>query len=870
MTGQTVQTVVQDADRPWPGLLSFSEDAKDYFHGRDQEIDELVRLFRRETTTVLYGQSGIGKTSLLRAGLFPRLREIDLHPVYIRFNLDDVARVSPEQQIGDAIRYTLDRQRIDGPRPARDGSIWEYLHRHDLALWSRRNKPVRVVLVFDQFEELFIHARRGAREGVIVDELIELLAELVEHRPPAALDLRIDNDAALANQFQFGHGDYHILISFREDFLPEFDGLRSRMRMELHNRLRLRPLNALQAMQSVLGTAGPLVDEIVAQQIVTFVTGTEQINRQVAPEEQEINPAILSLVCYQLNERRLDRGLPRIEPEMVAGSKEEILRRFYQTSVRDVDPLVSGFIEKELATASGFRQSLPLMDALKRPGVSMDAISALIQLRILRTDDRQGVKRLELSHDVLVPIVVAEGERRRRVEESAMEHARKIDAEWSSRRIRNKQLRNYAGISVLMLCVIAATVWVQWRDRNQQLAGDRINARQLHALMFISGSNDGCLYQRYATADLDEAKANEATSPGVQSATSARALDAWLTAERDSFKVMIDDNARDARASAYYLLYSVLSAQVEPFDTTATVLNRTEEMAQTLADAEKTTRPSDLQVAALAHRAMMCLAQRHNDTLANARSLRRAVAAVVAIPARGDSTLAELGQAAEGLYELYDAAAPTDEIDGVSARSWITEREVALRNAWVAKLPAYDRRVDDLGRAWSRRSQAYFERREFTQAMTANDSAIEYLGRAYRQDTTEKDVESSYFSVLGSDSYKALFAKDYKRAIASADEAIRLHPTNRYYSEWIVGNKLDALLLLRRFPEADTLTALFGPKRVWFSNTCQYWAALMLNDFGALRREKLINSDFDDYERYFRQVVSAGKIDPNTTARDCK
>jgi hypothetical protein len=69
-----------DAENPWPGLSSFTEETRALFFGRDKETDELARLVRRETLTVLFGQSGLGKSSLLQAGLFPLLRENDHLP----------------------------------------------------------------------------------------------------------------------------------------------------------------------------------------------------------------------------------------------------------------------------------------------------------------------------------------------------------------------------------------------------------------------------------------------------------------------------------------------------------------------------------------------------------------------------------------------------------------------------------------------------------------------------------------------------------------------------------------------------------------------------------------------------------------------
>ena len=64
-----------DADNPWPGLAAFDESASEFFHGRADEISRVLHTVLDNPMTVLYGRSGMGKTSLLRAGLFPRLRE---------------------------------------------------------------------------------------------------------------------------------------------------------------------------------------------------------------------------------------------------------------------------------------------------------------------------------------------------------------------------------------------------------------------------------------------------------------------------------------------------------------------------------------------------------------------------------------------------------------------------------------------------------------------------------------------------------------------------------------------------------------------------------------------------------------------------
>ena len=75
-------------NNPWAGLHSYEDpdksDKKLVFKGRDREIADFQHLIESCQVITLYGRSGIGKTSLLKAGLFPVVREKSMVPVYIR------------------------------------------------------------------------------------------------------------------------------------------------------------------------------------------------------------------------------------------------------------------------------------------------------------------------------------------------------------------------------------------------------------------------------------------------------------------------------------------------------------------------------------------------------------------------------------------------------------------------------------------------------------------------------------------------------------------------------------------------------------------------------------------------------------------
>jgi hypothetical protein len=69
----------------YPGVVPFSEDQADLFCGREKEKAELYNLVVAEQTVVLFAKSGVGKSSLLQAGLFPKLRKHGYHPIKVRF-----------------------------------------------------------------------------------------------------------------------------------------------------------------------------------------------------------------------------------------------------------------------------------------------------------------------------------------------------------------------------------------------------------------------------------------------------------------------------------------------------------------------------------------------------------------------------------------------------------------------------------------------------------------------------------------------------------------------------------------------------------------------------------------------------------------
>ncbi|MBD0841580.1 helix-turn-helix domain-containing protein [Streptomyces sp. TRM68416] len=72
---RAVPEPLEPASAPYRGLVRFEPDDRHLFFGRDRTLDQLGELVCEHRFAVLFGPSGSGKSSLLRAGLVPRLRE---------------------------------------------------------------------------------------------------------------------------------------------------------------------------------------------------------------------------------------------------------------------------------------------------------------------------------------------------------------------------------------------------------------------------------------------------------------------------------------------------------------------------------------------------------------------------------------------------------------------------------------------------------------------------------------------------------------------------------------------------------------------------------------------------------------------------
>ena len=458
-----------DASNPWLGLASFTEETRAFFFGREAEIAELGRRVQRKLLTVLFGQSGLGKTSILRAGLVPRLRRQGYCPVYVRI---DYAPGTPEpaEQIKQAIRLTarLSGEWTQAGVAVAGEPLWAFLHHRDDVLRDEAGERLIPLLIFDQFEELFTLAQSDEFGRNRAAGFIGELADLVENRAPRSLEAKFEEDESAAARFDFARSDYRVLIALREDYLAPLESLKAAMPSVSQNRLRLAPMNGEQALAAVLGPGKGLVSEEVAEAIVRFVAGGAEL------ANAEVEPSLLSLICRELNDARLEQGRREISLDLLAGSHSSILSNFYERALADQPAGVRRVIEDDLLTSSGFRENVAeerLLSRLNEAGAAPGTLALLVNRRLLRIEERLDLRRVELTHDVLCQVVKASRDARQEREARdaaerrlAEQHARELAARRAL--VRARQVA--AVCTVLALLAIAAAVLAYFSERHAQ------------------------------------------------------------------------------------------------------------------------------------------------------------------------------------------------------------------------------------------------------------------------------------------------------------------------------------------------------------------------------------------------------------------
>jgi hypothetical protein len=374
------------------------------FCGREPEREVVVANLLASRLTVLYGASGVGKTSLLRAAVAHSLRQADDAAVVLFSSWAG----DPRSGLGDAIDAAVGIE-SSGPLTERLGAA------------SRAGRG-DVYVILDQFEEYFLYHEGDAFAG-------ELAAAI---REPA---LRA-----------------HFLLGLREDALAKLDAFKGRIPNLFANYLRLDHLDRRGARAAILGPVERF-NELTGEEVLVEPELVEAVLDQVAAgkvdvgrggrggvetDEERIEAPYLQLVLERLWEVERESGstVLRLATLRELGGAESIVRAHLERalgSLRPVEQDVAATMFDHLVTPSGSKIAHRPSDLAQYAAVEeadvIPVLNALGRERIVRAvDGAGGRERYEIFHDVLADGVLAWRARREleRDRETARKHQRRL------------------------------------------------------------------------------------------------------------------------------------------------------------------------------------------------------------------------------------------------------------------------------------------------------------------------------------------------------------------------------------------------------------------------------------------------------------
>lgn len=441
-------------ESPYKGLVPYSEEDAAFFFGREVDQNLIIANLRIWRLTLFYGESGVGKSSVLQAGVVPALRiqaqrnlEEDGEPglavvAYNNWRDDPIAGLS--QAVEAAVRSAWNGTRNFAPLPP--SSSLERM----LQVWSDRVRGDLFILL-DQFEEYFLYHPNEDGPGTFGYEFA-----------------RSVNQASLR---------VHFLVSIREDSLSKLDYFKGRISALFDNLFRLEHLDTeagretivkpLQEYNRQLPVEKPpiaiepeLIDAVLSQvktgQVALQESGLGSLALNSYLEER-IETPYLQLVLTRLWEEEFLNGsqILRLDTLERLHGATQIVRTHLDKVMSELPTAernIAAKIFQYLVTSSGTKIAYSAADVADLTQLDAAELTQVLEkltqsgVRILRPvapppDSPHAEVRYEIFHDVLGAAIL--DWRRRYIAQQKLEaqlEQSKIQARQNRERLRKNTL----------------------------------------------------------------------------------------------------------------------------------------------------------------------------------------------------------------------------------------------------------------------------------------------------------------------------------------------------------------------------------------------------------------------------------------------
>lgn len=449
---------------PWLGLQTYSEG--DVLYGRDNDIRNLSQYIFTDSETVLYGKSGIGKSSVLNAGIVPLARMKGYVPITIRLVHEQNATSYTSQIIEKLESCGI---KCEKEFDTHSMNLWKLFH---LKQFEKDGTPCPLLIIFDQFEEIFTLQQNSQKKIEFFHELADVINDII---PSSLNDIDNESKASVINdnagdnillddidfeipdnsQTYYNNNEIHLVFTLREDFLSEFEYYTAAIPSLKQHRYGLRPMNEEQAAEVILSPRLDLVSKDVAKLIIEKVTKRSDFSLDGVPEI-EVDVAVLSLYLSKLYEKS---NKSSITAELVETEAGNIIREFYEDCTNGLPMEVVDKLEKILVNKEGHRENVSLKGLSDELGIK-GCVETLITRKLLRTFKYAGEEKVELIHDVLCDVV-----KNRKEEKEKQDQLERERLALEHQNARNKR-RIYALTGFLCITLFAIICLVL---RNQEL-----------------------------------------------------------------------------------------------------------------------------------------------------------------------------------------------------------------------------------------------------------------------------------------------------------------------------------------------------------------------------------------------------------------
>ena len=399
----------KEINNPWAGTSSYQDPETSgerlKFCGRDNESYDVANLIDNNIFVTLYGKSGTGKTSLINAGVFPRLRKSAYCPISIRLGMEAIDSSFPKciiARIEDIIGRKGHSETIDAvPLPSDESTtefLWAYFARS--RFFDQNNHVIFPVIVFDQFEEVLRNRRKDVE--ILLRQIYFMMDET------HALSDRVIGGQLYTYDFNF-----RFIVSIREDDLYRLEDCidNNYLQNMKYCRYRLRNFTDQGARDVIFIPGNGLFHEDEKDKIADTI-----IDIARNEEDQSVSANILSLICNRIFVELQKEGADKINFSLVEKFiKGNPFERFYNEATRGLSNREKAYIETHLVDSAGRRNSVAESDFLlnvRNGSVLFEGERKILQ-RISTSSDGSNY-RIELIHDTFCEPLAGLKEKRER------------------------------------------------------------------------------------------------------------------------------------------------------------------------------------------------------------------------------------------------------------------------------------------------------------------------------------------------------------------------------------------------------------------------------------------------------------------------